>query len=65
MTLKFKPAPPEPMFTTEPHYDLFDGGYISPSAMLEEKDAARVRSAVDLVEEFLSEAERNGHLEVG
>ncbi len=64
MGLKFK-ADAEPVFSSEPHYDLFDGGYISPAKLLEPDDAKRVNDAVALVAQFLDEAEAEELLEIG
>lgn len=56
MELKFK-TDAEDMSTTEPYYDLFDGGYIKPEDLLEEEDAKRVNEAVALIQQFFDEAE--------
>lgn len=64
MSLIFK-KDAKTVYTSEPWYDLVDGGYIKPDDMLEEKDAKRVKEAIKLLEQFLSEAEYKGFLEVG
>ena len=63
MALNFKDGA-EPVSSSEPHYDLFDGGYISPNKLLEPEDAERVNDAVALIHQFLEEAEDNGLLEI-
>ena len=63
--LKFKPEPEVPVFTADLYYDLFEGGYIKPEAMLEPEDAERVREAMRLVEAFLDAAQDKYHIEVG
>jgi hypothetical protein len=46
------------------HYDLFLGGGINPSAMLENEEQAKaVNSAVKLIQSFLDQAEEAGVLE--
>lgn len=64
MSLIFK-KDAKTVYTSEPWYALVDGGYIKPDDMLEEKDAKRVKEAIKLLEQFLSEAEYMGFLEVG
>ena len=52
------------VYSSELHYDLFDGGYIKPENMLENiDDADKVNAAIDLVRQFLSEAQEAGNLE--
>lgn len=42
-------------------YDLFDGGYIRPEELLQDrKDVNEVKNAIDLLLEFRREAESNG-----
>ena len=49
------------VFTGEPYYDLFDGGYIDPEDMLEDpEDVRKVKAAVRLVDEFLFQAQEAG-----
>ena len=56
----------ELVFTNEPHYDLFDGGYIKPEELLENpSEAKEVNEAIVLVRQFLDEAENAGVLEIG
>ena len=55
----------EPVYTTEPLYDLMEGGYIKPDELLEGADAENVTAAVALVKRFMSEAEDAGLIEVG
>lgn len=44
----------EPIWSDEPHYDLFDGGYLNPEKFLEnEKDIVKVREAIETIEEYL------------
>lgn len=63
--MKFKHRD-EPVFTSEPHYDLLDGGYIDPDELLEDPaDAEHVKAAIETVKRFLDEAESAGVLEVG
>ena len=55
----------EPIRTSEPYYDLFDGGYIKPEKLLKHKDEAKkVNEAVALVKRFLEDAEEFGLIEV-
>lgn len=51
------------VYTSEPYYDLFDGGYIDPYKLLEEKDADKISEAIDLITDFLYEAEKRGLIE--
>ena len=62
--MKFKENA-EPVFTSEPHYDLMVGGYIKPEDLLEADDAAKVNEALKLVNQFMDEAEEAGLIEVG
>lgn len=55
----------EPVYTSEPHYDLMVGGYIKPEDLLEAEDAAKVTEAIKLVNQFMEEAEEVGLIEVG
>jgi hypothetical protein len=55
----------EPVYTTEPLYDLMEGGYIKPNELLEGEDAEKVTAAVQLVRQFMNEAEDAGLIEVG
>lgn len=47
------------IYTSDPFYDLFMGGYINPYEILESEDAERVNDAVDLILQFLDEAKDN------
>jgi hypothetical protein len=49
--------------TSEFFYDLFDGGYIDPSLILVEEDAARVNEAIRLILEFRETLEENDMVE--
>lgn len=62
--MKFK-KDVEPLFTTDLYYDLFDGGYIKPSELLEPEDADKVNDAIKIIEQFLDKAEANGAIEIG
>lgn len=60
--LKFK-EDAESVVTSEFHYDLFDGGYIDPENFLEPEDAARVRAAIQLIQQFQDAMEINDLLD--
>lgn len=63
--MKFKPTPEEPIYSSEPLYDLIEGGYINPEAILESpQDIANVQYAIATVRSFLEDAEGAGHLEI-
>jgi len=63
--MKFKPTPEGPVHSSEPYYDLFDGGYINPEEILESRDdIAKVCYAVQIINTFLEEAQESGHLEI-
>lgn len=62
MPLKFK-KDAEPIVTSEFHYDLFTGGYITPADVLEADDAAKVDEAIALINQFESGLEANHLLE--
>jgi len=63
--MKFKFKKNASVVSTEPHYDLFSGGYIKPEALLaDEEQAAKVRDAVETVRQFLDQAESAGVLEL-
>lgn len=63
--MKFKKRD-EPVFTTDPYYDLFEGGYVVPEELLEDpEDAKRVRAAMKVLEDFWSHATDSGAVEVG
>lgn len=42
------------IYTSEPYYDLFEGGYINPDALLEMSDAEKVNEAVMTIMEFFA-----------
>jgi hypothetical protein len=55
----------EPFVTSDPYYDLFDGGYIKPEEFLEdEADVKTVKDAIKIVEDFLQLIEGEELLEV-
>lgn len=63
--MKFK-TDIEPVYTEDPMYDLFDGGYIKPEELLESQlEARKVRDAMNIVEQFLDEGKEAGKIEVG
>lgn len=44
----------EPIWSDEPHYDLFYGGYLDPEEFLDkENDIVKVRKAIETIEEYL------------
>jgi hypothetical protein len=44
--------------SSDPYYDLFDGGYIKPEEMLvNPNEIAMVKNAIKIVKQFLDEAE--------
>ena len=49
--------------TSEPYYDLFEGGYIKPEDFLEPESALQVTEAIATVREFLNEASKQGFIE--
>jgi len=62
---KFKKVA-EPVFTSEPEYDLLWGGYIQPEALLEDPEQVKeVEAAIAVITLFLDEAQDAGALEVG
>lgn len=63
--MKFKQVE-ESIYSSDPPYDLFVGGYINPYDLLEDsRDAEKVVQAMALVERFLRKAEEAGVLEIG
>lgn len=47
----------EPMYTTDPYYDLTDGGYLKPEFLLEnQEDIDRVLAAIDTLKKFIEDA---------
>ncbi len=63
--MNFKPAPEEPYYTTAPADDLLSGNFANISDMLKEADALEVAAAIITLNQFMCEAEANGHLEIG
>ena len=62
--MKFKKRD-EPVYTSEPHYDFFDGGYIDAFELLEDKvEADAVNDARVLIQQFFDEAEEAGVIEI-
>ena len=51
------------VYTSEPYYDLFEGGYIKPEDFLEPESALQVTEAIALVRQFMSEASKQGFIE--
>ncbi len=54
----------ETVATSDLYDDLFNGGYIKPENMLWPKDAEKVNQAISLIDEFITEAEENGAIEL-
>lgn len=50
------------IYTSEPFYDLFDGGYIKPEELLIE-GAEEVYKAMDTIQEFFYLLEQEGLIE--
>ena len=56
----------EAVYSTDPYYDLTNGGYIKPSELLSDAEQIKqVEQAIQIVYEFLEQAESNGVLEIG
>lgn len=52
------------IYTDDPLYDLFDGGYIHPEHMLTDLEQVKmVQAAVEIVREFLDAAFKEGYLD--
>lgn len=52
------------MYTDDPLYDLFEGGYIHPEDMLTNPEQVeRVKDAVEVVRQFLDAAFKEGYLD--
>ena len=65
MEFKFKKVD-EPYFTSDKFYDLFDGGYIDPEDMLtDDKQVDKLLEAMNIIEDFLDQAEEEGVIELG
>ena len=56
----------EAIFTTEPLYDLIEGGYIKPEDLLENPlQAEQVKGAISLIKNFIEQAESAEVIEIG
>nr|DAS67731.1 MAG TPA: hypothetical protein [Caudoviricetes sp.] len=65
MKFNFK-AIEEAVYSTDLYYDLTNGGYIKPSELLADAEQIKqVEQAIQIVYEFLDQAESNGVLEIG
>lgn len=65
MKFNFK-AIEEAIYSTDLYYDLTNGGYIKPSELLADAEQIKqVEQAIQIVYEFLEQAESNGVLEIG
>jgi len=53
----------KPVETSEPYYDLFEGGYIKPDELLEEEDAKRVAEAMKVITSFFATLEEANLIE--
>lgn len=62
--MKFKQkAIEDTIYTNDLYYDIFDGGYIDPTSMLEyEEDINRVNQAISTIEDFIEQALNQGAL---
>jgi hypothetical protein len=61
--MKFKKTK-TPIQTSDPYYDLFDGGDINPEKILADKEEAKkVREAIETILRFLDEAQDVGAIE--
>jgi hypothetical protein len=54
---------PKVTASSDPYYDLFEGGYLDPEEFLVEEDAKKVREAMAVIEEFFMILENNELLE--
>jgi hypothetical protein len=62
--MKFKSLK-EPIGTSDPYYDLFDGGYFKPEKLLADKEEiVAINAAIKLIKQYLSEAEEQGAIEL-
>lgn len=53
------------IYSEDPHYDLFDGGYIKPEDILvDPAEIADVYDAIAVINSFLEQAKERGHLEI-
>ncbi|OOF85610.1 hypothetical protein BKG93_04370 [Rodentibacter ratti] len=65
MQFKFKKCE-EPIFTDEPYYDLFDGGYLNPEELLDDAEQIKkVNEAIEIIKEYIKQAEELGVIEEG
>ena len=56
----------EAIYSTNPCYDLIIGGYITPGELLSDTEQIKqVEQAIQIVYEFLDQAESNGAIEIG
>lgn len=55
----------EPLYTSDPWYDLFDGGYLDPEEILKnESDVRAIRNAMWVIQAYLDEAQEAGAIEI-
>lgn len=55
----------EPVYSSDPLFDLFDSGYIQPEELLANvEDIDEVNEAIEIIRQFLDEAVSAGVLEV-
>lgn len=48
----------EPFYTSDPYYDMFDGGYIKPKDFLKDEEQIKiVDDAIKTIKAFFSQAE--------
>ena len=53
----------EGISTSDPWYDLFDGGYFKPKEIIvDKKESKKVEYAIKVVKQFMREAEETGHI---
>lgn len=53
------------IYSEDPYYDLFDGGYIKPEDILiDPEEIADVYDAIALISSFIEQAKQRGHLEI-
>ena len=55
----------DPIFTTEPNYDLFEGGIKPEELLTEDHQIKEVNNAIETVKKFLTQAEEAGVIEIG
>lgn len=62
--MKFKKIE-KPIYTSDPYYDIFDGGYIDPNELLDDQEQINeVQRAIKVIKSFLNTAESKGILQV-